>query len=160
MWRQDLTGLDWRKTKQPSSILWSRGRGEGKAAPYPSCSQRAHSFVLYSPPAPGPCGSFQDPRSFPFYLPPRALQRVHRADGDRERLRVSWSYHEKASPPSRQVFCSRYRYLQSQLHWQHTQRILGALLNSQAEEEAFTVAAHSIASPCLNIYRPSAWTTL
>lgn len=33
--------------------------------------------------------------------------------------------------------CSRYRYLQSQPHWQHTQRILGALLNFQTRRISF-----------------------
>lgn len=92
-------------------------------------------FSLYSPSAPRPCGSFQYPRSFPSSSSSRASESSQTGGitkGCGSAVLITRNFVTFAAG-----VCSRYRYLQSQLHWQHTQRILGALLNSQTRRISF-----------------------
>lgn len=130
-----VSELDWRKRGQPSSTLLSRGWGEGKAAPYPSRPQRARSVICILHPLPVHLGHFRTFALF-LHLLPHAFQRVHRLRASQKGCRSAVLITRSLVTFAAGV-CSRYPYLPSQLHWQHTQSILGALLNSQTKWISF-----------------------
>ena len=120
------TRLDWRNTSQLRSITQKvRFRWSSTSA---LMFTKSTFFSLYSPFAPRPCGSFQYPRSFPSSSSSRSTvssqtEGITTGCGSAVLIRRSFVSFTAG-------VCSRYCYLQSQLRWQHTQRILGSLLNT------------------------------
>lgn len=96
------TRLDWRNTNWPSSMLSPSRWGLNKAAPYPSCAQRAYSLVCILHPPHLHLGHVSTLALF-LHFPSHALQRVHP-------LRASWKVvgqlflSRGASSPLQQVF--------------------------------------------------------
>lgn len=107
------TRLDWINTNWPSSMLSSSGWGLNRAAPYPPCAQRAYSLVCILHLLLLHLGHLSTLALF-LHLPSHALQSSPTegiVKGCGSAVLIMGCFVTFAAG-----VCSRYRYLQSQLH--------------------------------------------